>query len=200
MRYRIEIEGITPIIFNNLAANLDTGSAANQEKKAIAAKKGSNRTEADELRLRELETQNSLYFNDAGEITVPEGSIRTATESAAKKTKQGPQVRQGLLVEAIDELRYDREKYGTTIEELVKTTQFTVPVRVQQSRVLRTRARIEDWSIVFTVDTDPEHVDKTNLLSWLDIAGRKIGLCDWRPEKSGTHGRFKVVAIDELGD
>ena len=105
-------------------------------------------------------------------------------ETAARKLKQGPQVREGLIVESVDAFDYNVRRYGKTVEQIGKSAQFTVPVVVQRARILRTRAMFElPWSITATVDVDEELVDKTQLESWLDIGGRRIGLCDWRPEK-----------------
>lgn len=94
------------------------------------------------------------------------------------------------------EFEWGRKKLGTKIDKLCRTTQFTVPVRVGQSRVLRTRAKFDQWACEFVVETDPELVDQTQLSTWLDIAGRRIGLGDWRPHKSGTYGRFLPKSID----
>ena len=60
MQYEIHIQGTGAIIMHNGAAGLDTRSDANIEKAEIARKKGSNRTETDETRMRELECQTSL--------------------------------------------------------------------------------------------------------------------------------------------
>ena len=113
-------------------------------------------------------------------------------ETSARKLKQGPQVREGLVVESIDAFDYDRERLGTTVEELGKTAQFTVGVVVQRSRVLRTRALFDPWSLTFTLNCDDELIDKEQLATWLDIGGRRIGLGDWRPEKNGSYGRFEA--------
>ena len=196
-QYRIEISGISPIIMRNGAAGLDTRSAANLEIAEISRKKGSNRTVADDARLAELECTVSFWLK--GEApAIPEGAIRAMIEESARKLKQGPQVRGGLMV--IDStFHYDTERYGTTLEKLIENCQFTVPVKVGQARVLRTRAKFDQpWSCVFTVDTDPELVDEIQLSQWLDIGGMRIGLGDWRPSKSGHYGRFKTVAIKEL--
>ena len=45
------------------------------------------------------------------------------------------------------------------------------------------------------LDAEDELVDQPQLESWLAIAGRRIGLGDWRPEKSGDYGRFEVEEI-----
>ena len=51
------------------------------------------------------------------------------------------------------------------------------------------------WSCAYTLDCDDELVDKSQLEAWLDIAGRRIGLGDWRPEKSGDYGRYETTSI-----
>ena len=198
MQYRIKVSGVSPIIHHNGAAGLDTRSPVSREIAAIAAKRGGNRTAADDDRLRELEAQRSLWLDESGAPTIPATAIRATIEGGARKRKQGPLVRGGLMVlsTAFD---YDTEKYGTCIEELGRSTQFTVPVVVQRSRILRTRAKFDPkWSCTFEVDVDDEMIDLSQLLEWLDIAGRQIGLGDWRPEKSGMFGRFAEPEIEKV--
>jgi len=198
MRYRIKLRGISPIIFHNGAAGLDVRSAANKEKAEIARKKGSNRTVADDERLQQLECQNALYLDPCGAPTMPAAGIRVTIEKGARKLKQGPQVREGMVIESVDEFLYDTERYGTNVERLSVTTQFTVPVVVQRNRVLRTRAKFDEWAVVFTIEVDDELIDESHLWQWLDIAGRRIGMFDWRPEKSGNFGRFETESIEAL--
>ena len=197
MRYRITIRGLSPLIQHNGAAGLDTRSPANLEKATIARKRGNNRTEADDLRLRELETLTSLWLDGSGAPTVPEAAIRAVIETGARKLKQGPQVREGLIVERVEEFHHDKS-LGSTAEELAKTVQFTTGVVVQRSRILRTRAKFDDWGVTFTIEADDELVDREQLVTWLDIAGRRIGLGDWRPERSGHYGRFEVESIEAV--
>ena len=197
MRYSITIKGTTPLIMHNGAAGLDVRSPANIEKSQIAKKKGTNRAIADDIRLRELETETSLWLNADNQPTVPEAALRAVIETGARKLKQGPQVREGLVVERVDEFIYDRS-LGTTVEELVKTVQFVAPVVVQRARILRTRAKFDDWSVRFTIEVDDELVDQGQLERWLDIGGRRIGLGDWRPEKSGHYGRFEITFIESI--
>ena len=102
MRYRIRIQGTTPVICDNGAAGLDTRSAANIEKAQITKKRGSNRTVADDIRLRELECFVSLYLDEEGAATFPAAAFRTNIETAARKLRQGPQVREGLIVEEVE--------------------------------------------------------------------------------------------------
>ena len=200
MQYRFRIAGISALLMHNGAAGLDSRSAISREIAAIAAKRGGNRTETDEERLRELECQRSLWLDEGGAPAIPATAVRAAIEAGAKKRRQGPQVRGGLMV-LKTVFEYDREKYGTTQQEIGSKAQFTVPVVVKGNRIARTRARFDmPWSCTVTVDVDGELIDREQLLEWLEIAGRQVGLGDWRPEKSGIYGRFNVEFFEADAD
>ena len=200
MQYRFRISGISALLMHNGAAGLDTRSALSREIAAITAKRGGNRTEADDKRLRELECRRSLWLDAGGAPAIPATAVRAAIETGARRRKQGPQVRGGLFV-LRTVFEYDRERYGATLEEIGSEAQFTIPVVVKGNRINRTRARFEPpWSCTATVDVDGELIDREQLLEWLDIAGRQVGLGDWRPEKSGEFGRFSVASFEEVAE
>ena len=45
------------------------------------------------------------------------------------------------------------------------------------------------------VEADDELVDQEQLVTWLDISGRRLGLGDWRPQKSGQYGGSRWRAL-----
>ena len=199
MRFQFTLTGVSPILMHNGAAGIDTRSALSREIAAIAAKKAGDRTDVDDLRLQELECRRSLYLDADGKPTLPEAALRAMIEASARKGKQGPLVREGLLVEEVS-FRYDVARYGGTLDELATTAQFTVPVVVYGKRIARTRARFDcPWSVVGVADVDEELVDREKLTAWLALGGRRIGLGDWRPEKQGgVFGRFDVEEVTKL--
>ena len=193
MLYKLRIEGVSPLIMHS-AAGIDPLLPINIEKQQITRKRGTNRTEADDARLRELETIGSLWLDANGQPTIPAAALRSVIETGARKLKQGPQVREGLMV-TDTAFEYDEARYGKTLKRLSKSVQHTVSVVVQRSRILRTRAMFDlPWACEFEIDGDDELVSAEHLERWLDIAGRRIGIGDWRPEKSGTYGRFQLAA------
>ena len=199
MRLEFTLTGVTAIIMHNGAAGLDTRSALSRQIAAITAKRGGNRTVVDDEELWKLECRRSLYLDAGGRPTVPEAALRRMIENGARKTRQGPLAREGLMIESVT-FRYDTDRYGEDIEKLIKTTQFVAPVVVTK-RVLRCRAWFDcPWSVVGVADVDPELVDRDQLMAWLATGGRRIGLGDWRPEKSGHYGRFDVEKVIELSD
>ena len=185
MQYRITIQGETPLITHDVIAGLDVTSDANAEKSVLARKRAATRTESDEARIRELDCYVSIWTTESGEIGVPRRALRAMLEASAKTLRQGSQVRQGLQVLA-SAFQYDKARYGSTREELARSSQFTVPVRVQQSTINRTRAKFDPpWSCEFVVNVVDDLVDQGQLTAWLDIGGSRIGIGDWRPSKSG---------------
>ena len=197
MRFRIKIKGVSPIIHHDRKMGLDTEHPAKIELADIIARKSGSK--ADKIRIRELKCYCSFWLNEEGAPTIPVSAIRAVIENGAKKFKEGGSVREGLVVEDVEAFDYDRERYGTDLEQLQKTCQFTVPVIVARAAILGTRARFDlPWSATFVLDCDDEIIDGDKLDRWLDMAGRRVGLGDWRPQKSGTFGRFQVATMEEL--
>lgn len=195
MLYDVRIKGLSPLIQHS-SLGVDSKHPANIEKAEITRKKGSNRTASDDARIAELDTLLGFWLDSSNRPTVPAAAIRSCLETAAKKLKQGGQVREGLTV-INTRLEYDEERYGTDLETLQSSTQFRAVVVVQRSRMMRTRPMFDlPWAVTFQVDAEDDLVDESQLRQWLDIAGRRIGLGDWRPEKSGEFGRFEVESLE----
>ena len=198
MRYSVKLEGVQPLVVHDGFKGLDSSSPEKVEISTITGKRG-NKTDADEARVRELECQLSLWLNESGEPTIPATAFRSCIENGARKLKQGPLVREGLIVLKDGDFVYDKEKYGATVAELGQKAQFTVPVVVQRNRIMRTRAKFDEWTCTFLIDVDDSLIDEHHLADWLDIAGHRVGLGDWRPQKSGRFGMFEawLTAVPE---
>ena len=200
LRFKITIEGESPLIHHCGLRGLDEFSEIKQRINQLAKYKGTNKTPDVVAELRQLETQNSIWTDGGleGPPILPTHAIRTCIEKGARTLRQGPQVRGGMTV--IDsEFHWDKS-LGETDSELAtrKEIQFSTPVVVNRSRIMRTRARFVEWGCTFSVIGDPELIDNQKLVNWLTIAGARIGLGDWRPACSGEYGRFRVTSIEEV--
>jgi len=163
MRLEFTLAGVSPLVMHNGAAGLDTRSSLHRELATIPAKRGGNRTEVDDKRLRQLECQRSLYLGDDGKPTLPEAALRAVIEAGARKTKQGPLVREGLMIESVA-FGYDVKRYGEDLEKLRTTAQFVVPVVVSRQRILRTRAKFDcPWSVAGIADVKSSPAQVTEL-------------------------------------
>lgn len=68
-----------------------------------------------------------------------------------------------------------------------------VVIKATGGRVMRHRARIEDWGITFAVDYDENVITKKQIEEVITNCGVRVGLLDNRPEKKGPYGRFELV-------
>ena len=192
------VEGKSELIMHN-GSPIDPRSEINLEIKSITTKKGTNRTDKDEERLEILQLHNSMYADDLGYPHIPMRMVRANIEASARKNKEGPSVREGLIVTAT-KFKYDLDKYGSgTVKDMIENPEtrakirHATPVTVQRSRIIRIRAYFQlPWSVEVNLETDPELVDLQKLANWIEIGGRRIGIGDWRPEKSGHYGRFAL--------
>ena len=193
MQYRIRCQGVSPII-QHAGIGIDPELPVNKELARLASKKASTRTETENQRIRQLEVIKSIWW-DGDKPCIPEAAIRACIETAARKLRQGPSVREGMLVfDSVFE-----HSHSDDSETMASEVMFTVPVVIQKSRILRTRAKFElPWSVEFTLDVDPDLIQQEHIETWLDIAGRRMGLGDWRPAKSGQYGRFVLESIKTL--
>ncbi len=61
------------------------------------------------------------------------------------------------------------------------------------------RPRIKHWSMIVNVRFDENRgIDDSTLVKLFDEGGRKVGLCDWRPQKKGRFGRFTVTKVESM--
>lgn len=192
--YSVKIRGTAPLIQHG-TAGMDPDNPGVQEHAKLTKKRGSNRTDTDKARMRDLEAILSVWER-AGQVTIIAPAIRGCLEGAARTLKQGAQVRRGLRVRF--EVDFEHNVPGVGFEEVAMNAKWTTDVKVGQSRIMRTRAKFDEWSARFTVDVDDQQVDKSQLETWVEIAGQQIGIGDWRPDKSGFYGTFELVSVDEV--
>jgi len=64
--------------------------------------------------------------------------------------------------------------------------------------VALTRPRFDNWSVTVTLVIDESLIDLSKIRELFDIAGRSVGLCDFRPGCRGRFGRSAVTAWDVL--
>lgn len=186
MKFRITLTGTAPLLMHNsrLANPLDPAAKA---MKKVTGKR--TKTDEDHEEIARLEHIGSLYFDtDAGPY-VPADNIWRCLYDAAKKTKRGPKVKEGVFIATdINPLAY---KGPRTIEGLWKDENFRhlASAKVTTQRVMRCRPIFRDWGCEADGVIDTDIIDYTELQHILETAGDRIGLGDWRPR----YGRFTAT-------
>ncbi|MGH2897009.1 MAG: hypothetical protein ACRDPM_27605 [Solirubrobacteraceae bacterium] len=187
-RFRMTCTGTTPLLMHNsrLSNPLDPVTKA---LKRISAKR--TKTEEDHAEMARLEHAGSLYFDPHVGPFIPGQNFDRCLVDAARITKAGKKIERGVFVETdVNPLAYDGPR---EVDTLWQDANFrhTASVKVQMSRVTRTRPQFRTWTVEADGVYDPSVISLEELGEIADTAGRMIGLGDWRPR----FGRFTVSVV-----
>jgi hypothetical protein len=157
--------------------------------KQVTSKKA--KTDADHEKMAEIEYVAGLYMTEKDGPVIPGQNLESAIYEGAKKTKEGKVAKSALFAPGFFRLDYDGPR---TAEELFALEQFrlTASVKVNMSRVMRTRPLFPEWSSIVTLQYEDAIVNIGQVDRWVQTAGTQIGLGDWRPR----YGRFSVERLN----
>jgi hypothetical protein len=186
-RLSFKIQGVAPLLMHN-GQLADPANEWSRAIKEISSKR--KKTDADYEEMARLEWMGSLYLHK-GEPCIPgyvlEGTL-IGRGGAARKQKMGKQAAAGLYAVDNFPLEYKGPREPAKLWKL-ENFRLRVPVRVGQARVIRTRPMFEEWSATVFFDLDTDLVNVADASLWMEVAGREVGLMDWRPKC----GRFEVI-------
>ena len=188
MTLQIECKGVSPLLMNSDRA-ADPLSKEAQWLNELSGRRQKTETEIVELARRQFHC--SLYLDPVGRPTVPIDNVHSCLYAAAKRRKEGPMFSGSLTVSGV-RFDYDGPDDPDALWAAQETFVDRRSVRVGTSRVIRTRAIFPTWSLTVTVEHDPEVADLFNIRQWVEIAGTRIGLGDYRPQRGGLFGRFEA--------
>jgi hypothetical protein len=173
----VTIEGITPLLqhrFNEEAEvkiSNGTGSSIPRAK--------TPRDEAEKV----------CYRLPDGRLYQPSTHVLQSFRTAGKFHKVGRKQADRLAMAALAIL--ETELVHDTKEFEVDSRPCVIPAT--RGRVMRHRPRLDKWSLSFTADLDTDIFNEELAYAILADAGRKVGIGDFRPDKGGPFGRFKIV-------
>ena len=184
---RITIEGITPLLMNRFTEEneirISSGSAP-----ATIGCKGTPREQA----------QKTAYIDNDGMLYVPGPNVFRCLIEAGKYIKVGKckaTTQKSSMIPAGISLQEIVLPFGTDNFE-VDSRSVVIPST--GGRIMKHRARLDEWKLTFTLDVDETMFDLRFVRQLTDDAGRRIGLGDFRPDRKGPFGKFKVINWQEL--
>lgn len=63
---------------------------------------------------------------------------------------------------------------------------------------LRYRPQIDEWECTFTISYDGLMIDEASILNLIARAGYSVGFFEWRPEKGGSFGIFRLGTVKRI--
>lgn len=154
------------------------------------------KTDDDHEQIAKIEWEAGMYHDDSVGPYLPGRMFKAAMIGAAKKTKDGPKIKSGVVVMTEKApLQYDGPR---EIEKMWNTRKFTDmrSVVVQRARIMRCRPIFSSWSASFDLVFDDSVIDRADIIRIAETCGTMVGVGDYRPENGGDFGRFNVEVIN----
>ena len=187
---KVTWKGTTPLIMHSCQCVNPLHPIARELKKYTSKK---NKTEEDLIKSSDLEWESGAYWKDGLGLYMPAENVEATIKNGAKANKKGKDIEKYVSVTDL----YIPFFYGENLtkEELIANYDYrdTRIMTVQRAKVLRTRPRFDQWSIIFNLMYDDTKIDIDTIVNAMEYAGSYVGLCDSRPK----YGKFTTV-IEEV--
>ena len=165
-KFKATIEGISPLLMNRPSAMI--GDISKDKKPFEDNPKG--------------QAEFKLYVNDKGKLYQPSTHIHASLIEAGKHKKvvgKGKSTYSKIVGYAVQIDPYEIE------HQMQKWDVFSV-LAVNpntKGRNLLHRPTLKNWKLTFEVSFDEEEIAPSIMKELFDIAGRIVGIGDWRPAK-----------------
>jgi hypothetical protein len=183
------------ILLNLLMHNGRTANPADPFAKAMKAVSGKrNKTDADFEQMANIEYEAGLYTNRTGQVVIPGRLLEAMIIGGARKSKEGKLAESGLFIDEDAVISYDGGPLS--VAELIASDahRLSVPVKVGQAKVVRTRPYFENVRFTVTVDVEESIANASQAKRWIEDGLRLVGLGDWRPRK----GRGNLISFEAV--
>lgn len=182
MLIKCAIEGVSPLLMNRFTeAAQEKVSAATTA--SFQGKKGTPREQA----------EPKLYRREDGKPFIPAANLLAAIVQAGSFIKSGKSklttMKSSLVPAGVGISEVELLLTGAPWE--VDSRAVVIPAT--GGRVMCHRPRFDAWKLACTLEIDDELFSDALVRELLDLAGKRIGLGDFRPARRGPFGRFKVT-------
>ncbi len=173
-RFKVTIVGETSLISHRFSDRSKKAMLDKQMKKAQGAKEAKN---------PEQDYQDSMYLTPNGEPGYPASGIKKACVDACSFIGGMTKVQARGAFYIMGDILPIKGKVQMR-EDIVRLGGRTAD--------LRYRAEYVDWSMELEILHNPRVISAEAIINLIESAGFSIGIGDWRPQKAGTHGLFRV--------
>jgi len=215
--YRFEFTGIYPLIMH-----WDNIDWQDQLELLRAAKKKSKTNKAEDKRGDDRnppEGWKGCVYHHNDVVAIPHDNLRRCFITAgAKKELKGKETYKklcasGIMLDpayplmvkgkaishtAIMEIEGTYAEHKLAVEKLGFEL-YTKRAKIGQAKHVRVRPLFRNWSLAGTLCVTDDRIDTHMLTEICDIAGKEVGLGDWRPSapaSPGPFGRFTAMIAE----
>lgn len=185
-RVDVEIRGVTPLLIHRF----DEGAEQGKANRRVVVQNRDPREEA--TKHAYIAKDGTFFFSSA---SIP-GSMGNAGASHKQK---GSRKSLRFVVPAAVRMESDTVTIlngnGPAKDFEVDSRPVTIPAT--KGRIMRHRPRFDNWGAKFTLFVNDNLLAVETAHQLLNEAGESVGIGDFRPDKRGPFGTFRVVKFDE---
>jgi len=182
----VEIRGTSPLLINRFGEDAEQAKSSRR----VMVKDRNPRQEAEKACYR---AGDGTFYFPAVSIPASMGNAGSAHKMRGSRKSLRFIVPSAIRVpgEGITILNGD----GPAKDFEVDGRPVTIPAT--KGRIMRYRPRFDEWGAKFTMSLDDTSLDVDTAHQLLNEAGQFYGIGDYRPEKRGPFGTFRVVHFAE---
>ena len=184
------ITGMSPLLMHNPAGGMSAPS------KDLKVKKIPSPEEEAEASTYRMPSANG----DKGQLYAPSIALRSSLIDGGLNQKLGKESLRGLLAQVVfvvDE--FCPLTHPDTGEPLVDYEVDTRRAVIQGNGIMRSRAKLPEWATEISLEYDPDLIETRHILAAFELAGRRVGILDYRPRcpkgKGGPFGRYQAELV-----
>ena len=178
------VTGTSPCLMHNPASMRSQGGEMKNAKTVIPT--------------QEAEAQQGLYKNDDGQLYIPSIALRNSLMGAGVGKKIGKQTAWKMIacgafvIEAECPLVHPKTGKPLTTYSKINVARVVLGAGKTAKGIVRARPQIDQWQTKLVLEIDDDFISPEQVLQLFALAGRMIGILDWRPERKGSYGRYSV--------
>lgn len=183
MRIKLTIQGVSPLLMNRFTEENEVQVSSGLSGTFQSGSKPAPREQA----------ARKTYSDKEGKLYLPGPNIMRAIINAGVFHKIGKRqltTQKSSLVPAflqVEEIIIPIEADGWEVDSRA------VVIPATGGRIMCHRPRLDKWSCSLSLMVDSKGMSAELVRNLIDDAGSKVGIGDFRPERKGPFGRFKVT-------
>lgn len=174
----IQVVTITIVSLSSLICHAWSDKA----KKMMLDKQTKRASAGREAKDPEADYQASLYPHPDGGYGFPASAFKNAAVRAGTYTSDKMTYLRGAFYVLGEMVKIDGKPEPR--EDMVRVGMGTADIRY--------RGEFKEWKATLRVQYNARAVSAEQVINLFEVAGFSVGIGDWRPEKDGSHGRFRV--------
>lgn len=147
---------------------------------------------------REEEASTKLYRDDDGCFGIPSLNLYACLVEAGRKVKAGKyqiSTKESSILPSFLSI----EEFFLRFKDDPEWVADMKAGRNEKKQVIAiVRPRFDSWEFDVTLEIDETEVNEETVRTLVETAGKKVGLCDFRPACKGPFGRFAIVKWAKL--